>query len=55
MVEGGNHNMKSKYICPTKEDYESAMSFLWSEDLIKKVEYNKGGVYAVIHTEEMPI
>lgn len=47
--------MKSKYICPTMEEYLEAMMFLKREDLIKKVEYKKDGNYAVIYTEELPI
>lgn len=47
--------MKSKYICPTKEDYEEAKSFLWREEIIKKIEFEIDGNYAVIHTEELPI
>lgn len=47
--------MKSKYICPTKEEYLEAKSFLWSQDIIKKIEFDIDGDYAVIYTEELPI
>lgn len=47
--------MKSKYMCPTIEDFAQAISFLKREDLIKKIEYNKSDCYAVIYTEELPI